>query len=55
MLAVKDALGEFAADEVVVVTRPDDEATWLEEGSSEAIARALGGIKVTRLVVSDES
>ncbi len=55
VLAVKDALGEFAADEVVVVTRPDDEATWLEEGSSEAIARALGGIKVTRLVVSDES
>lgn len=55
VLAVKDALGEFAADEVVVVTRPDDEATWLEEGSSEAMARALGGIKVTRLVVSDES
>ena len=55
VLAVKDALGEFAADEVVVVTRTDDEATWLEEGSSEAIARALGGIKVTRLVVSDES
>jgi hypothetical protein len=55
VLAVKDALGEFAADEVVVVTRPDDEATWLEEGGSEAMARALGGIKVTRLVVSDES
>lgn len=55
VLAVKDALGEFAADEVVVVTRPDDEASWLEEGSSEAMARALGGIKVTRLVVSDES
>jgi hypothetical protein len=54
VLAVKDALGEFAADEIVVVTRPDEEATWLEEGSSEAIARALGGIKVTRLVVSDD-
>jgi hypothetical protein len=55
VLAAKDALGEFAADEVVVVTRPDDEATWLEEGSSEAMARALGGIKVTRLVVGDDS
>jgi hypothetical protein len=54
VLAAKDALGEFAADEIVVVTRPDEEATWLEEGSSEAIARALGGIKVTRLVVSDD-
>jgi hypothetical protein len=55
VLAVKDALGEFAADEIVVVTRPDEEATWLEEGGSDAIARALGGIKVTRLVVSDDS
>jgi hypothetical protein len=54
VLAAKDALGEFAADEIIVVTRPDEEATWLEEGSSEAIARALGGIKVTRLVVSDD-
>jgi hypothetical protein len=54
VLAAKDALGEFAADEIVVVTRPDEEATWLEEGSSEAIAQALGGIKVTRLVVSDD-
>jgi hypothetical protein len=54
LLAAKDALRDFAPDEVVVVTRPDEEATWLEEGSSEAIARALGGIKVTRLVVSDD-
>lgn len=51
--AVEDALREFAADEVVVVTRPDEEATWLEEGSSEAIAKRLGGLKVTCLVVSD--
>jgi hypothetical protein len=53
LLAVEDALREFAADEVVVVTRPDEETTWLEEGSSEVIARRLGGLKVTRLVVSD--
>ncbi len=31
-VAVQDALREFAADEVVVVTRPDEEASWLEEG-----------------------
>lgn len=53
LLAAKDALREFAADEIVVVTRPDEEATWLEEGSAEAIAQQLGGVKVTRLVVSD--
>jgi hypothetical protein len=55
LLAAKDALREFDADEVVVVTRPDEEATWLEEGSSEAIAEALGGRTVTRLVVSDSN
>ena len=53
LLAAKDALREFDADEIVVVTRPDEEATWLEEGSAEAIAEALGGRTVTRLVVSD--
>jgi hypothetical protein len=53
LLAVEDALREFPADEVVVVTRPDEEATWLEEGSLEAITQRLGGLKVTHLVVSD--
>lgn len=53
LLAAEDALRDFAADEVVVVTRPDEEATWLEEGSADVIARALGGLKVTRLIVSD--
>jgi hypothetical protein len=36
-----------------VVTRPDEEATWLEEGDTQEIARRLGGRTVTRLVVSD--
>jgi hypothetical protein len=53
LLAAEDALREFAADEVVVVTRPDEEATWLEEGDTQAIARRLGGRRVTRLVVRD--
>jgi hypothetical protein len=38
-----------------VVTRPDEEATWLEEGSPEVIARRLRGLKVTHLVVSDSN
>jgi hypothetical protein len=30
--AIEDALRMFPADEVIVVTAPDDQATWLEEG-----------------------
>ena len=34
--AIEDALREFPADEVLVITRPDDESSWLEAGSGEA-------------------
>jgi hypothetical protein len=38
--AVQDALATFPADEIVVVTRPDDDADWLEGGSvAEALRR----------------
>lgn len=30
VLAIQDALVTFAADEIVIVTRPEDEARWLE-------------------------
>jgi hypothetical protein len=53
LLAVEDALREFAADEVVIVTRPDEEASWLEEGKGREIAEKLHGVKVTRLELSD--
>jgi hypothetical protein len=53
LLAAEDALRDFAADEVVIVTRPDEEATWLEESNADVIARRLRGLKVTQLVVSD--
>jgi hypothetical protein len=33
--AIEDALREFPADEVLVITRPDDGASWLEAGSGE--------------------
>ena len=52
--AAEDALANFDADELVVVTRPDDEATWLEEGRAEDIERRFQGLKVTRLLVSEE-
>ena len=53
VLAAKDALREFPADEVVVVTRPDEDATWLEEGSGREIERELGDIPVKRITVPD--
>jgi len=52
--AAEDALAEFEADELVVVTRPDEEATWLEEGRAADIEQRFPGLEVTRLVVSDE-
>ena len=32
--AIEDALKTFPADEVVIVTRPDDKATWLERDAA---------------------
>jgi len=38
LLAVEDALRTFDADEIVVVVRRGEEASWLEEGAGETIA-----------------
>ena len=51
--AIEDALRTFAADEIVVVTRPDDQAGWLEEGSRET-ARARFRLPVTRVTVAED-
>jgi hypothetical protein len=51
--AAEDALADFDAHELVVVTRPDDEASWLEEGRAEDIERRFPGLEVTRLVADD--
>jgi len=48
--AIEDALRTFNADEVLVVTRPADDATWLEQDSAEE-ARERFGVPVTRLTV----
>jgi hypothetical protein len=51
--AVEDALRTFPADELVLVTRKEDDAGWLEEGAAdEALARF--NLPVRHLVV-DES
>lgn len=50
--AIEDALREFPADELIVVTRPGSEAAWLEKDAvPEALARFH--LPVTRLVVED--
>ena len=48
--AIEDALRTYPADEVLVVTRPDDDASWLEQDAAEA-ARERFGVPVTRLTV----
>src|SRR5687768_12086723 len=47
--AIEDALREFPADEVIVVTRPGDTASWLEADAGEEAKRRFR-IPVTHLV-----
>jgi hypothetical protein len=49
LAAIQDALREFPADEIVVVTRPEEDTTWLERGTGES---GRFDIPVTHLVVS---
>ena len=52
VLAIQDALATFPADEILVVTHPGSEATWLEkDAASEALERF--GIPVSQVVVRD--
>ena len=40
VLAIQDALATFPADEVIVITQPDSDATWIEKDSfKEALER----------------
>jgi hypothetical protein len=48
--AIEDALRQFPAEEVIVVTRPGDEAGWLEKDSAEEASERFG-VPVTHLVV----
>jgi hypothetical protein len=48
--AIEDALRQFPADEVLVVTRPGDEAGWLEQDAA-AEASERFGVPVTHLVL----
>jgi hypothetical protein len=48
--AIEDALRQFPADEVIVVTNPDYRAGWLEQDAA-AEAEERFGVPVTHLVV----
>ncbi len=51
--AIEDALRTFAAEEILVVTHPDDEAGWLEEGTGST-AQARFDLPVTRITVGED-
>jgi hypothetical protein len=48
--AIEDALRQFPADEVLVVTQPGGEANWLEQDTAEEASERFG-VPVTHLVV----
>ena len=53
LLAIEDALAQFDADEIVVVTRTDDDAGWLEARVDErGIEQVAHGLPVRRAVVA---
>ncbi len=48
--AIQDALRAFPADEVIIVTRSEGEASWLERGTGPT-ARERLSLPITHLVV----
>jgi hypothetical protein len=48
--AIEDALRQFPAEEVLVITRPGDEAGWLEQDAAEEASERFG-VPVTHLVL----
>lgn len=50
LLAIQDALATFDADEIVLVTHPEGERNWLEDGVVSG-ARERFGDRVRHLVV----
>jgi hypothetical protein len=51
--AIEDALRTFPADELLIVTRPGEEATWLEKDSPQQAFERFD-LPVTHLVLTDQ-
>jgi hypothetical protein len=49
--AIEDALRTFPADEVIIITLPDESASWLETGAGEEAQRRFA-LPVTHLVAT---
>ena len=52
--AIEDALRNFDADEIVVVTAPGDEATWLEDDTVRASVERTG-LPVRRIELAPQT
>ncbi|MFI4985485.1 MAG: hypothetical protein ACHQAV_05820 [Solirubrobacterales bacterium] len=50
--AIEDALRDFGADEVIVVTHPEERETWQERGELERLRRELD-VPVTHVAVGE--
>jgi hypothetical protein len=48
--AIRDALTTFPADEIIVLTCPEEQLSWLEEGAAQAADERFA-LPVTHLVV----
>ena len=46
---IEDALRSFPADEVIIITLPDESASWLESGAGEEAQRRFA-VPVTHLI-----
>jgi hypothetical protein len=51
--AIEDALRTFPADEIIIITRPDEVAGWLEEGSGQT-AQARVPLPVTHVTLAED-
>jgi hypothetical protein len=51
LLAISDAVRTFRPDEIVILTRPEQDVSWLEAGTAES-ARARFSVPVRHVVVS---
>ncbi len=49
--AIEDALRTFPADEVIIITMPDESGSWLESGAGEE-ARRRFALPITHLVAA---
>ncbi|MGZ4403599.1 MAG: hypothetical protein ACXVRI_12230 [Gaiellaceae bacterium] len=53
LVAIEDALRTFPADELLIVTRPSEAATWLEEDAARSALEQRFGLRVTHVIDDD--